>query len=244
MISRVANVPAAALPEDSASVMSIGIIVSYDGTPNDEDGLALGRMLAASGATLALAFVRHAREYDPSREEIAQHDANQRLERGAALLGDPSVARHIVINPSTGEGLAKLAESEGASIIVFGSDYRTPPGSVEPGTTAQHLLEGGPVAVAVALAGLRTKADASIASIGVTAPDGETAAQETADALAAKLGVTITPGSPIHPDLIVVGSQLHAPIGEIALGGSTRVELDSAYGSSALVVPRSNPVLF
>jgi hypothetical protein len=225
--------------------MSIDIIVSYDGTPNDEDGLALGRMLAASGATLSLAYVRHAREYDPRREEIAQHDADQRLERGAAWLGDPSVARHIVINPSTGEGLASLAASEGASVIVFGSDYRTPPGSVEPGTTAQHLLEGGPVAVAVALAGLRTKADATITSIGVIAPDdGEDSAQQTAASLAAKLGVTVTTGSPGHPDLLVVGSQSHAPPGEIALGGSSRSQLDSAYGSSALVVPRGKPVLF
>jgi nucleotide-binding universal stress UspA family protein len=224
--------------------MSVGIIVSYDGTPNDEDGLALGRMLAKSGATLALAYVRHAGEYDPRREEIAQHDADQRLEQGAAWLGDPSVARHIVINPSTGEGLTQLAESVGASLIVFGSDYRTPPGSVEPGTTAQHLLEGGPIAVAVALAGLRTKADATITSIGISAPAGEDAAQQTADSLAGALGITITPRSPIHPDLIVVGSQSHAPVGEIALGGSTRVELDSAYGSSALVVPLGKPVLF
>ena len=43
----------------------------------------------------------------------------------------------------------------------------TPLGSVAayPGTTAQHLLEGGPVAVAVAPAGLRTADDAAIESI-------------------------------------------------------------------------------
>ena len=37
--------------------------------------------------------------------------------------------------------------TEGAALIVFGSDYRTPPGRVEPGGSAQRLLEGGPVAV-------------------------------------------------------------------------------------------------
>ena len=31
------------------------IIVSYDGTSNDRDALALGRLLAAAGASLALA---------------------------------------------------------------------------------------------------------------------------------------------------------------------------------------------
>ena len=69
--------------------MSTDIIVSYDGTSNDDDALALGRMLAAGGASLALAYVRHSREFDPRREELAQHDAERRLEQGAAWLGRP-----------------------------------------------------------------------------------------------------------------------------------------------------------
>ena len=133
--------------------MTTDIIVSYDGTSNDDDALALGRMLAKTGASLALAYVRHSREFDPRREELAQHDAERRLAQGAAWLGDPELPQHIVVNASTWEGLAALAASEGASVIVFGSDYRTPPGNVVPGTTAQHLLEGGPVAIAVAPAG-------------------------------------------------------------------------------------------
>src|SRR5437763_7964487 len=108
--------------------MSPTIIVSYDGTPNDDDALALGKMLAQSGASLALAYVRHSREFDPRREELAQHDAERRLQHGASWLGDPQTPQHIVVSASTGEGLANLAESEDASIIVFGSDYRTPPG--------------------------------------------------------------------------------------------------------------------
>ena len=69
--------------------MSAKVIISYDGTSNDDDALALGKMLARAGFTLALAYVRHSREFNPRREELAQHDADQRLERGAALLGDP-----------------------------------------------------------------------------------------------------------------------------------------------------------
>ena len=42
------------------------------------------------------------------------------------------------------------------------SDYRTPPGHVEPGTSAQYLLDGGSVAVAIAAAGLRTQLDGAI----------------------------------------------------------------------------------
>ena len=99
--------------------MSAEAIISYDGTENDDDALALGKMLARGGLTPALAYVRHSREFDPRREELAQHDAEQRLERGAALLGDPDVPRHVVFGASTGEGLQKLAESEGAALKEF-----------------------------------------------------------------------------------------------------------------------------
>ena len=45
--------------------MSADVIISYDGTPNDDDALALGKILASAGVTLALAYVRHSREFDP-----------------------------------------------------------------------------------------------------------------------------------------------------------------------------------
>ena len=44
--------------------MSADLIVSYDGTANDDDALALGKLLAGTGATLALAYIRHSREFD------------------------------------------------------------------------------------------------------------------------------------------------------------------------------------
>ena len=146
--------------------MTTDLIISYDGTPNDDDALGLGRLLAQTGFSVALAYVRHSREFDPRREQVAQHDAEQRLERGAALMDRP-VARHIVVGAATGEVLGELAQREGASIIVFGSDYRTPLGRAEPGTSAQRLLDGGPVAIAVAAAGLRAKPDVALRSIAV-----------------------------------------------------------------------------
>src|SRR6202008_42792 len=137
-----ANAARGSLSEDVDPVSS-DLIVSYDGTPNDDDALALGKLLAGAGAKLALAYIRHSREFDPRREELAQHDAERRLEQGAAWLGDPGIPRHVVFSGSTGEGLEQLAEAEEASMIVFGSDYRTPPGHPEPRTSAQPLLEGG-----------------------------------------------------------------------------------------------------
>lgn len=224
-----------------AGPMSTDLIVSYDGTPNDDDALALGKMLARAGASLALAYVRHSSEFDPRREELAQHDAERRLEQGVAWLGDPKVPCHVVFSASTGEGLEQLAEQEEASVIVFGSDYRTPPGHAEPGTSAQHLLEGGPIAIAVASAGLRTAGNAAIKLIAAFPGDSDSAPQQTADALAAKLGATIVEIETPAVDLTVTGSQPSSLEGRVALSGSTRSMLNSMRGS-VLVVPHNKPL--
>jgi len=219
------------------------LIVSYDGTPNDDDALALGKLLADTGAALALAYIRHSREFDPRREELAQHDAERRLESGVAWLGDPEIPKHVVFSGATGEGLEQLAESEQASVIVFGSDYRTSPGRSEPGTSAQRLLDaGGSVAIAVAAAGLRSVDGAKIETIAVASVDGDTAAQQTAEELAEKLGASIVELGRPDVDLIVVGSQPNASSRRISLSGATRTVLNTAAGGSVLVVPSGDPV--
>jgi len=234
-----ANAAEVALAQDSEPVSS-DLIVSYDGTPNDDDALALGKLLAKTGARLALAYIRHSSEFDPRREELAQHDAERRLDQGVAWLGDPQIAKHVVFSGSTGEGLEQLAEAEQASVIVFGSDYRTPPGRAEPGTSAQTLLEGGSVAIAVAAAGLRTETDAAIDTIAVTGGDGDNAARETADALAAKLGASIVDLGGSDVGLIVVGSSPSSSR-RITLSGSSRSMLNVSRGS-VLIVPSGAPV--
>jgi nucleotide-binding universal stress UspA family protein len=209
--------------------MSADIIVSYDGTPNDDDALVLGHALAAAGSSLALAYVRHSREFDPRREVLAQHDAERRLRTGQDLLEDHSLATHVIFSASTDGGLEQLALGESASLIVFGSDYRTPPGRAEPGNTAQRLLEGGPVAIAVARAGLRTELGRPIRTISAsTAVDGPAAA--TAAALAESLGASLVEND-VDADLIVVGSHPGSTPGRVALSGPTRAALNAARGS-------------
>ena len=88
--------------------MTAKIIVSYDGTNNEDDAVALGRLLGDAGAEVSLAYVRHSPEDD-------QHEAEALLERGAALLGAPESTRHVVTDRSTPEGLGALAEQLGAS---------------------------------------------------------------------------------------------------------------------------------
>ena len=221
--------------------MSTDVIISYDGTANDDDALALGRLLAPNSTSVALAYIRHSPEFDPKREELARHDAERRLEQGAARLGKPDLPRHVVFSASTGAGLEDLASSEGASLIVFGSDYRTPPGHAEPTTSAQRLLEIGGIGIAVAAAGLRDNPDARIDSIAVPAVVEDESAKQTAETLAQKLGATVHAAEAADADLIVVGSQPGAPAGRVVLSGSARTMLDASLGS-VLVVPSGKPL--
>ena len=223
--------------------MTADLIISYDGPPNDDDALALGRLLAQPGSSVALAYVRHYREFDPKREELAQYDAEQRLERGASLIGIP-VSKHVVVGAATGEVLGGLAGEQGASIIVFGSDYRTPPGRAEPGTSAQRLIDGGPVAIAVAAAGLRAKPESAIRSIAVPfAGPVNDDARATASSLATAVGAEVVDANSEGIDLIVVGSHDGAPKARVVVAGEVRNELNSAR-SSVLVLPAETRVEF
>jgi nucleotide-binding universal stress UspA family protein len=215
--------------------MAADLIVSYDGSDNDEDALALGDMLARAGASLTLAYVRHAREWDTRREEIAQHDAEHLLDVGAHGLIAPAASRRVVLNPSTPEGLAELAAEEHAQVIVFGSEYRTSPGRAEPGNSAQALIEGGPVAIAVAAAGLRTERGAGIVRIAVAPSGVDGAAAETARHLAERLEAELV-GEGEPADLTLVGSQPGGPAGRISLSGAARATLNATRGS-VLVLP-------
>ncbi|HZE03997.1 MAG TPA: hypothetical protein VE127_02165 [Solirubrobacteraceae bacterium] len=235
-----ANARRAVFADDSRA-MAISVIVSYDGTTNDDDALALGRQLAAAGVSLSLAYVRHSREYDPRREEIGEYDAVRRLDQGAAWLREPDITRHVVIDPSTSAGLARLAAEADAGLILFGSDYRTTPGRAEPGGTAQGLLEGGSVAIGVAQAGLRTHAAEPIRTVSAAGDPGGPA-EQTAQSLAAALSAEIVAGTS-PADLIVADSQSNAPEGRIALGGSTRARLEAARGS-VIVLPRGTALSF
>ena len=109
--------------------MSTKIIVSYDGTANEDDAVALGRVFARAGAEVALAYVRHSQEPDRDRETLAQNEAEELLERGAGLFGIPDVARHVVTDRSTPEGLRALAEREGAERgrVLLGLAHRQRP---------------------------------------------------------------------------------------------------------------------
>jgi nucleotide-binding universal stress UspA family protein len=218
------------------------IIVSYDDTDNDRDALALGRTLSELGGDISLAYVRHTQQPDSAREALEEKDAKELLEHGAEALGDEKTPRHVVVHASTGAGLWELAESEKAELIVFGSDYRTASGAVMPGTSAQKMLTGGPVAVAVAPADYRSQ-DGEIKTIGVLPEDdGDEAAFQTAKGLADALGATLA-DSPEGADLLVVGSSPASPRGHVNLSARASYAIETA-NTPVIAVPRGTQVKF
>src|SRR5437764_2861104 len=200
------------LPKSLESTMATKAIVSYDDTPNDHDALMLGRVLAEAGVELTLAYVRHTTQAQRRREELEEHEAHALLERGARWLDGIDAERRVVVSGSTGEGLKWLAEEEEADIVVFGSDYRTPPGHVAPQRSADKLLEGGVTAVAIAPADYRDVGaeDHRIRTIGVLASPGDDASIASARELAESFAATLTRDEP-PGDLPVGGSRPAAP---------------------------------
>jgi nucleotide-binding universal stress UspA family protein len=178
--------------------MALKIIVSYDDSDNDRDALALGRLLAFSGAELSLAYVRHS-----FGESLDQHAAEELLARGADSVGTPDMPKYVVINPATSVGLAEVAEQEHADVIVFGSEYRTANGLVKPGISAHKLLLGGGSAI-------------------------DPAARSTADSLAAALGATVAEHGSGPLDFLVVGSRKEAPEGKVVLSAASDYAVEAA----------------
>jgi nucleotide-binding universal stress UspA family protein len=222
--------------------MTLTTIVSYDDTLNDHDALALARLLGEAGARPVLAYVRHTTEAEHTREELQEHEAEALLERGARWLGDLEVERRVVVSASTGQGLRWLAEREEADIVAFGSDYRTAAGHVSPQCSTQHLLEGGPAAVAIAPANYRSDRAPRLSTIGILSAPGDNAAIETAQALAASAGAIVT-WETRSVDLLVVGSRAEAPEGRVMVSAHAQRAIENAT-CPVLVVPRGVTLRF
>jgi nucleotide-binding universal stress UspA family protein len=223
--------------------MPIKIIVSYDGTANEDDAIALGRVFARAGAELALAYVRHTHEPDHDRETLVQSQAQELLDRGARLLGDPNVARHVVTDRSTPEGLRALAEREGAEAIVFCSDSHTAKGHVSIGNSAERLLDGGHTAIAIAPVDFAESPSAEGIHRIVAVGDAGGGAQATAESLARALHATVAPVANDQADLLVFDSRPDAEPGQISLSSSAAHLIEIAT-SPVLVVARGAALRF
>ena len=218
------------------------IIVSYDGTANDDDALALGKLLARTGATPRaglrppLTRVRSGARGDRPARCGAQAGAGRRLARGP---GSSPAHRHQRLDRGgpwpAGRERGRLADRVRLGLPDATGAGRARDLGPAPARGRADRGRGG--------AGRASDArGASIESIALASSDGESAAQETAAALAAKLGARVVEPGAAEIDLIVAASQNGAPEGRVALGGATRGHLDAAR-SAVIVLPRGKPAL-
>jgi nucleotide-binding universal stress UspA family protein len=216
------------------------IIVSYDGTANENDAIAYGSLLARAGAEVSLGYVRH------TDGAVSDEEAQEVLDRGASLFDGTFVSSHAVTDRSTPQGLRELAEQIGAQAIVFCSDSHTAHGHITIGNSAQRLLEGGPVAVAIAPAGLADAVGGKsgvqrVVAVGEAGGDGS--AQATAQALAAALGGEVVPVADERADLLVIDSRADAAQGRVSLSSSAEHLIEIAT-CPVLVTPRGVTLSF
>jgi len=218
--------------------MSTKIIVSYDGTANENDAVALGGLFARAGAQVSLAYVRH------TNEAVSDQEAQEVLDRGAALFAGTFASSHAITDRSTPEGLRALAEQIGADAVAFCSDSHTAHGHITIGNSAQRLLEGGPVAVAIAPAGLATDGSRTgVQRVVAVGEAGDGSAQGTAQALARALGAQVVPVADDQVDLLVIGSRAEAQQGRVSLSASAAHLIEIAT-SPVLVVPNGVSLQF
>ncbi len=226
------------------SLAPLSIIVSYDGTHNEDDAIALGRVFAQAGAEISLAYVRHFQEREVGREALAEHEAEELLRRGAALLGGREVGRHVVTDRSTPAGLRALAERLGAEAVVFCSDSHTAKGHITIGNSARRLLEGGPLAVAIAPAGFASSAPHPVQLIALAGNQEDPASRRTAEALAGAFGASVTAYADESADLLVVGSRLEVDPGTVGLSAASEHLIEELARCPVLVLPRERPLRF
>jgi hypothetical protein len=217
--------------------MSTKVIVSYDGTANENDALAFGSLLARAGAEVHIGYVRH------SVELVDDQEAGELLARSKDLFAGPLAGAHTVTNPSTPEGLAGLAAQLGAQAIVFCSDSHTAHGHVTIGNSAERLLQGGGVAVGIAPVGLYEQGARDVRRIvAVGEAGGDGSAQATARSLASALGGEVVPVAG-EADLLILDSRPEADQGRVALSTSAARLIEIAT-SPVLVLPRGEALEF
>ena len=133
------------------------IIIGYNGSPQGDDALDLGSMLAkALDAAVTVAVVVHypRRHAEPGDLEDAVAEYTEPLFATAReRLPDLDVKERAIVDESPARGLYKLIDEQEAVLTVLGSPRHGSPGRIILGSVGQPLLSGASCSIAVAPAG-------------------------------------------------------------------------------------------
>jgi nucleotide-binding universal stress UspA family protein len=167
------------------------VIAGVDGGPSGRDALLLGRWAAETlDVPMVVAVVHPAASAIGSGRVDAEWVADRHRAADAVLDGARTVLKDYpgpveyrpVASSSAAHGLHDLAEELTAQVIVVGSGKGAPRQRLFAGSTAERLLAGSVIPIAVAPAGMETPPGA-LGLIGVAyidTPDGRAALNEAA----------------------------------------------------------------
>ncbi len=208
--------------------MQTHVIISYDGTDNDHDALALGRILGDAGARVSLAYVRHAAESDAAAEQAAQTPGRgaPRARRPVARSPRGRAPRRPQRLDRRGPVGARRARGRGPHRLRLRLAHRPRPRAAR--QSALRLMDGGPVSIAIAAAGLRDRADAGLRTVAARRRRGRrrrrarrpTARRARRDAARAALAEGL--------DLLVIGSRPGTPDGRVGLSAASEYVVETA----------------
>lgn len=216
------------------------IIVGVEDSPRSQDAVALaGDLARITGAEIlaVCAFPyddRPASYFNPVMRAPLYDAACAILERLTEPLSDlASVRRLALADPAPARALLAAAAQADARLIVVGSSHAGHHGRLHPGSTAARLLNGAPVAIAVAPQGHRLRprlANERIAAAFDGSP-GAYAALRTAALLASASGMALRVTHAFQREW-VAPTELRVPPGFVRMTGAAergaREELQEA----------------
>src|SRR5688572_3573401 len=129
------------------------VVIGADGGRRGRDTLALAKRLASSAARATLVYVQVVRKPDPDAAPVSlAAERGPVLDRIASLRDDARLEARVrwLEATSVAEGLHRLAEAEGADVLVIGASRRDELERKVVADDVSAVLEHAPCAVAVA----------------------------------------------------------------------------------------------
>jgi nucleotide-binding universal stress UspA family protein len=188
------------------------VIVGDDGQSGGADALALARALAPEAEViLASAYPWEptpGRFQQPAYSALLRDDTIAALERRREEAGLPEAETVALGDASPARGLHRLAESEGADLIVVGSARHGAVGRLLLGSVGRAVLHGSPCPVAVAPRDYAAN-PAAVATVGVAFDH----SAEARHALDVALGIARDRGAALALRQVVAADLLPAVAG-------------------------------
>jgi nucleotide-binding universal stress UspA family protein len=222
------------------------ILIGYDGSPNSDDALELGRRLceALDATPLVACCVLWPRYLldQPELGEAVEEDTKPILDRAVERLAPTPAQTCSLYDDSAAFALQKLAIDVDPLLVVVGSAHRGRIGRILLGSTGLALVTGSPSPVVVAPRGYAKGAGDHLLRVGVAVDGGDESgpALESAIAVAERLHATLTVFGVLTPTPTGYGTMAGAAMGDLMR--SQREHFASALEDAADRVPRSLPV--